>query len=82
MLTCYMPNPRPIAAIVPVPSKPEYDSNDDMPVLEDFVSNLSELPDLEDFDNETVEIEIDNDLPELEDFVSDAEEIPPLEEVP
>ena len=76
--------PRPIAAIVPVPRKPEseYDSNDDIPVLAEFVSNLSELPDLEDFDNEIIEITIDNDLSELEDFVSDTEEIPPLEEVP
>ena len=82
-LPCYMPNPRPIAAIVPVPGKPEseYDSNDDIPVLADFVSNLSELPDLEDFENEIIEISIDDDLSELEAFVSDTEEIPPLEEV-
>ena len=58
-LTCYMPYPRPTAPIVPVPRKPEseYDSND---VLEDILSNLSELPDLEDVDNEIIEITINN----------------------
>ena len=78
-----MPNPRPIAAIVPVPRKPEseYDSYDDLPVLEDFVSNLSELPDLEDFENETLEIESDSDLPEVEDFVSDTDGIPLLQDI-
>ena len=81
-LTYYMPNPKPIAAIVPVPLKPEYDSYDDLPVVEDFVSNLSELPDLEDFEHDTLEIESDNDLPELEDFVSDSDEIRPLEDIP
>ena len=84
VLTYYMPNPKPIAAIVPVPLKPEseYDSYDDLPVVEDFVSNLSELPDLDDFEHETLEIESDNDLPELEDFVPDSDEIPPLEDIP
>ena len=79
-LTYYMTYPRPIAAIVPVPRKPEseYDAYDDLPVLEDILSNISDLPDLE----EVIEISIDHDLSELEDFVSDTEEMPPLEDVP
>ena len=51
-------------------------------MLEDILSNISELPDLEDVDNELIEITIDNDLSELKDFVSDTEEMPPLEEIP
>ena len=76
-LTCYMPYQRPIAAIVPVPRKPEseYDENDGLPVLEDILSNISDLPDLE----EVIEITIEHDL---EDFASDTEEMPPLEDVP
>ena len=78
-LTHYMPYPRPIAAIVPVPRKPEteYDENDDLPVIEDILSNISDFPDLE----EVIEITVDHDLSELEDFASDTEEMLPLEEV-
>ena len=53
-----------------------------MPVLEDFDSKLSDLPELEDFDNELPELEgSDNALPELRDFVSEPDELPPLEDV-
>ena len=78
-LTYYMPYPRPIAAIVPVPWKPEseYDAYDVLLVLENILSNISDLPYLE----EVTEITIDHDLSELEDFASDTEEMPPLEEV-
>ena len=51
-------------------------------MLEDILSNISELPDLEDVDNELIVITIDHDLSELKDFVSDTEEMPPLEEIP
>ena len=46
-------------------------------MLEDILSNISDLPYLE----EVIEITIDHDLSELEDFASDTEEMPPLEEV-
>ena len=46
-------------------------------MLEDILSNISDLPYLE----EVTEITIDHDLSELEDFASDTEEMPPLEEV-
>ena len=36
-----------------------------MTVLEDILSNISELPDLEIVDNELIEITIDHDLSEL-----------------
>ena len=82
-LTHYMPYPRPIAAIVPVPRKPEseYDENDDLTVIEDILSNISDLSELEDFASHTEE------MPPLEEVIeitiphdlSDTEEMPPLE---
>ena len=41
-------------------------------MLEDILSNISDLPYLE----EVIEITIDHDLSELEDFASDTEEMP------
>ena len=59
-----------------MPRKPEseWDSCDDMPMLEEFDSELRDLPELEYFDNEFPELEaFDNALPELTDFVSETD---------
>ena len=62
---------------MPRQPEPEYDEDDDLPVIEDILSKIRDLPDLE----EASEITVDDDLSELEELASDIEEMPLLEEV-